>query len=252
MCQIIYSPRGVVPANLADAIEAESRCNRDGLGYILYSGGGRPCEVYHTLAPNIGEVVAKLAAHKAAWAVHLRFRTHGAVSLPNCHPFDIGHGRWIMHNGQLSLSAVGERSDTAILADILRAIPRSRQDAILADLVEAAGNGSRLLVLGQKSDDNRIFGHWSDYPGQESVITSTALAVSRKSHCVVWPDWRDDYHVYRADEDEEDTTVTIDDDEVDYDAVSAIVAEALGDFTPEEFVRLRPAEAARLLGSLMM
>ena len=90
------------------------------------------------------------------WAVHMRYRTRGLINEANCHPFDLGDGAWLMHNGTLPLvpTKAGE-SDSALLAR------RVRRGAVTIDEAAecALGSGSRLLI-GHGDGRVELVGEW--------------------------------------------------------------------------------------------
>jgi len=94
-------------------------------------------------------------SHKT-WAVHFRYATVGKVD-DNCHPFDIGSGSWLMHNGTIDKLNVLHhgRSDSWHLANAVR---RGRDLKWAA--MKAKPSGSRLLVATSGEKVYRI-GEWS-------------------------------------------------------------------------------------------
>jgi predicted glutamine amidotransferase len=106
---------------------------------------------------------------------HMRAATSGAVDLARCHPFPIGHGRWIAHNGVVSaLSKHQERSDTEKLAEILSYLP----DDLVLRTLHAIGGG-RYAVMFADGRVERV-GTWYNEKGIW-YSSSSCLAKSRLS-----------------------------------------------------------------------
>lgn len=58
---------------------------------------------------------------KPPFMVHFRWATHGAKGLHNCHPFSVGHGTMMAHNGILDTPIIfQEYSDTWHFANMLK------------------------------------------------------------------------------------------------------------------------------------
>lgn len=105
---------------------------------------------------ELRDVLNDLERFGGQWALHMRYRTRGLVSDDNCHPFELGGGAWLMHNGTLPLEPTrpGE-SDSALLARRVR-----RGLVSIDEAAECAlGSGSRLLVA---HADGRVelIGEW--------------------------------------------------------------------------------------------
>lgn len=106
--------------------------NPDGLG--IMARARQRVGIARALPESVGQARAFLRHHldavgdDAEVAVHFRLATHGDVSLSNTHPFGIGHGGWLMHNGMMELTDPDrpDLSDTALLAEALRGLDRGQ------------------------------------------------------------------------------------------------------------------------------
>lgn len=55
------------------------------------------------------------------FVLHFRIKTHGKIDKNNCHPFPVGNGVYMMHNGQLFIKTPNkDKSDTFHFADYLK------------------------------------------------------------------------------------------------------------------------------------
>ena len=104
---------------------------------------------------ELREVLGDIDRFGSDWALHMRYRTKGEISDDNCHPFELGGGAWLMHNGTLPLICKGSESDSARLARRVRLGLCSVDDA--AEM--ALRSQSRLLIAhpGGRVD---LIGEW--------------------------------------------------------------------------------------------
>jgi predicted glutamine amidotransferase len=127
MCLII-SKRADVKFS-AEWLKDFYRRNRDGAGIMWQSKG--VVEVEKITRPSEQEWIdfyREFAAGREC-VIHLRMRTHGTISDENTHPYYVGHGIWLMHNGILKHGNVADtsRSDTYhFIKDFIR--PALRRD----------------------------------------------------------------------------------------------------------------------------
>lgn len=97
-------------------IESIFHYNSDGLGAMYRNKRG--LRVVKILPRDIKDCIdffASMPNDDRALAVHWRMKTHGAVNLANCHPYDVVPGRLaMMHNGVLATGNAADptRSDT--------------------------------------------------------------------------------------------------------------------------------------------
>lgn len=118
MCVILV---GKVSEVLKLDLYAAWASNPHGAGLLVHSPGRVQCiKGLMDLDSLIGEL-EKVDRHRRV-AVHLRWATHGSINAANTHPFAVGRGSWLMHNGVLSaFGKSGDRgvSDSADLARVL-------------------------------------------------------------------------------------------------------------------------------------
>lgn len=116
---------------LALDLQSAWACNPHGAGIVFHDRGGRVIcsKGLMTLEDTISAVESIDRNRKVA--LHMRFATHGAINAMNTHPFPVGRGAFLMHNG--ILSAFGKHgesglSDSADLAKVLGEVrePRDR------------------------------------------------------------------------------------------------------------------------------
>lgn len=101
-------------------------------------------------------VLGDLERQAEQWAVHFRWATKGVRDDRNCHPFHMGRGCYLMHNGTSNVAIqFRERSDSWHLA---RAVRKSERDV---KWVIDQAVGSRLLIATAKGDVGRI-GEWHE------------------------------------------------------------------------------------------
>jgi predicted glutamine amidotransferase len=118
------------------------RLNKDGYGLAVWDPR-TGWVARHTLDAKEFLGWARAATRYRAVA-HMRAATSGAVDLARCHPFSIGRGRWIAHNGAVTaLSKHEERSDTEKLAEILSYLP----DELVLRTLHAIGGGRYAIMF---------------------------------------------------------------------------------------------------------
>jgi len=88
--------------------------NSDGIG-VMYSDGEK-LHIKKALPKDSAQAIDfwRENVDGKDCAIHLRMRTHGDVSLENCHPYEVLPGLWLMHNGVLQIGNEGDKtkSDT--------------------------------------------------------------------------------------------------------------------------------------------
>lgn len=87
-------------------------------------------------------------------AIHFRWKTHGLINTENCHPFPIGEGIGMMHNGIIRIDETNkDMSDTWHFAEtrmkpLIEKYPDAMQfEKELKECVEPETAGSRLLFM---------------------------------------------------------------------------------------------------------
>lgn len=66
--------------------------------------------------------------------LHFRMATHGGITYENCHPFDVGNGMMMAHNGIIQIKTEPGESDTrAFLKSRIAPVLTTKPDAIRCD-----------------------------------------------------------------------------------------------------------------------
>lgn len=144
MCLIFVRTKHSAPLNF-DALESAHTDNPDGVGLMWYDNGWQQCREVDSTYGEIEQFIRKLDSRELRWAVHFRWATAGKVNKRNCHPFPIGDGAYLMHNGVLPYTpSRKERSDTWQFAQWVKGIGIKRFHEYSA-MFEKASAGSRML-----------------------------------------------------------------------------------------------------------
>lgn len=170
MCIAIYQPAGKELSK--EIIQNCWTANNDGAGLlfthneILYAHKElTDLELFYDYYKHIVEAVGKTTP----MVLHFRIKTHGLISLKNCHPFMVNDQIGFVHNGILSIGipANSHTSDTFELnAQILQKLPDdflNYQGCI--SLLESYCKGSKLVFLNNKGEHkiiNEKLGVWED------------------------------------------------------------------------------------------
>jgi len=159
MCLIMYSPEGQLPPQ--QVWQDASKDNPDGVGVMSERGivkwVGR--KGYNKAWRHIN----RLSKAGVPYAVHFRWRTHGATSRDMCHPHQTELGSYVMHNGVLgptSNAATSDKSDTALYVDwFLHGISDWQP---VQPLIEAhIGIGNKFVIM----DERKQFHIFNEYVG---------------------------------------------------------------------------------------
>lgn len=100
MCCIIHRPKGAKEISLSD-LERLIKVNSDGWGTSYFKDGH--IKVRKSL--NMDEAIAQvreLEKEDVEFLFHVRYATHGLVTLENCHPFNLTDGV-MFHNGKINV-----------------------------------------------------------------------------------------------------------------------------------------------------
>lgn len=99
MCILIHHPVGT-NFNQDQLLDFFSK-NSDGFGAIVKRGD--TVEVLKSIG-TFDEIntlyIEQVSGHEAI--IHFRMKTHGAIDIANCHPYEVVPGVWMAHNGILS------------------------------------------------------------------------------------------------------------------------------------------------------
>lgn len=187
MCLIAYVPAG---KTLPDVhIYRAATQNDDGIGVMSIDGIEK--FLGNKMLKKAKRYIHKLQAKKAEFAVHFRYATHGAVSLDNCHPFELpGHSGYLMHNGVLSdftAKATKERSDTSMFAETLTDDALWSADPLpyLETLAKDIGYGNKLCIMdyaGKFWLVNEPQGTWRDGVWYSQTYSITPRTVTTYAH----------------------------------------------------------------------
>lgn len=172
MCLIINREQGQTITK--EFIENVFNRNRDGWGFMYNR-------------PSDGKVVVKkglklddffaefnpVQEKNLHCIIHFRMKTHGAIDMDNCHPFEVTRGVYFMHNGVIDVTTpkkdVGKASDTAIFVrDILKPLLVSVKDkssAIRSQWfqhfmeAQADSHNSRFTIMDEEGAE--FYGKWT-------------------------------------------------------------------------------------------
>lgn len=130
--------------------------NPDGAGVLYWSfGRWEVVKGDNWTWGELRDVLTDVDRFGGPWAVHMRYRTVGPVNPDNCHPFDLGSGGWLMHNGTLDLRPVGLESDSATLAR------RVRQGRVtIAEAADCALRSRSRLLVAHGDGRVELVGEW--------------------------------------------------------------------------------------------
>jgi predicted glutamine amidotransferase len=204
MCLIFTNKIGTTPNYLA--LENAYRSNPDGFGILLWDGAVWTAERF--IDSPLEPIFDRLEKAER-FAIHFRYATHGKISIANCHPFSLGDGWYLMHNGILPYTPKkSNRSDTWQLSQYLKGMgvtaftPRQWK-AFLPILKESIG-GDRILIATPRGTILRL-GNWSER--NEGYYSNSGCLTSKPNvkHIPIippynpstdsWDSWEDDPYV---------------------------------------------------------
>jgi predicted glutamine amidotransferase len=171
--------------------------NKDGLGIMYIDPKTSKVTVERYLPKDVwagSEIIEKrFDALKNIHAVfHLRFRTHGDISLPNTHPFKVldkkKHGKdlYFMHNGMINLTSTNPadkgKSDTilfneTILQPTLQKYPELLYNEAFQSLICEYIGHSKLLFM----DSDGVITRLGEWETNEQCIVSNNSYFTRYS-----------------------------------------------------------------------
>ena len=133
--------------------------NQDGAG-VMWTDDTGTVQVRKILSPSLNDWLAFYKEHAArrACLIHLRMRTHGDVTYENVHPYAIGAGVYLMHNGVLRFGNADDvsRSDTWHYIQKYLALPVTANPDVIYDwqfrvnIGRHIGKHNRFALLGPR------------------------------------------------------------------------------------------------------
>lgn len=162
MCLIVYyNPAEHTAEPDRDILRRGNRQNADGAGLLrLTPGGSWARERRLGLTDRqLDRWLDDCMAAGRQWAIHFRWSTGGGISKANCHPFDLGGGFYLMHNGTLAVSPTKTASDTATLANWIKRHDLAPKIRPGDPMIEAIRRGSRLLIA-EPGGNVQLWGDW--------------------------------------------------------------------------------------------
>ncbi len=135
--------------NTTGLIEDIYSHNSDGLGIMYHTTHGvKVVKLLPKTAAEARKAIEALPTDDREVAIHWRMRTHGNIDKENCHPYPIGHGAWLMHNGVLHTGNKADqtKSDTWHFA-------KNYLSTLDADVLH---NPQYLDMLGEFIENNRF------------------------------------------------------------------------------------------------
>lgn len=153
MCVIWHREKGAKPLP-TDTLRKMHTKNDDGCG-VMFHNGEQVIRYRGMWSFNqLRKVVRRLECNDTEFCLHLRLCTHGGVRHENCHPFYIGDGAFVMHNGVLDLGKMEFRKDRSDTWHFARGLWSLEAGRTLADHPKAAeilekfhGYSNRLCIM---------------------------------------------------------------------------------------------------------
>lgn len=168
MCLIIHRRQNTKVDITSNMFLSAFNRNNDGWG-IMYAEGGEVHTFKGFALEELAAKVEELNEEKDEFFVHLRMATHGKVIEDNTHPFHVGAGIYMMHNGVLNIEAEDPiKSDTALFAeaiyDLLNDNPELIQTKMFDDFCAMYAKSDRLLFLTPEGE-HYIYGKgtWTEH-----------------------------------------------------------------------------------------
>lgn len=166
MCLLILQLAGTIVET--SALKEAFSSNSDGAGFAWADGEKCWSRKGYFNADDFVHDYEEIAAKGLPMLVHFRLATHGSEDHTNCHPFDVGGGWYMAHNGVLNIKTIGTESDTAAFARTIRPLLERdtdliRQEAAQQVLLERIGTSNKLAFLrsdGEYVIINESAGHW--------------------------------------------------------------------------------------------
>lgn len=166
MCVILHRPEGIT-VDWEDLLSAYW-ANSDGCGLMWFDGPKVRVSRGMWSDDEMLDRVCDLGERE--YILHLRIATHGVVSRKNCHPFPVGGGGWVAHNGILRIKQDREdRSDTWHFARNFREgqFANKLSDAGFVKMLEKAHGEFNRLAFALPGGRVVKTGSWKTYAGCE-------------------------------------------------------------------------------------
>lgn len=167
MCLLLHMRPKAEPLLRREVMDFASH-NPDGFGAIWRDDDGTLRTFRGMLAPRKQWRYIQEHIRGKEALLHWRFATNQARGEENCHPFDLGHGLYFMHNGVFALDATPTHSDTRLYADKLAEALAGNPDLVKSPLWREAmqksmGLSNRVAFWGGLLEEPLILGA----PGEE-------------------------------------------------------------------------------------
>ncbi len=148
MCVAIYKPAGA-QVNKEDMRLAHA-ANRDGSGFAIRTSSGVYIEKGLWGFEEFWNRYMLYQEYEAL--IHFRFATAGLIDDSMCHPFSVGHGGALIHNGHMSGYGDQIQSDTAawvdtVLDPLLKLNPNLLHNKAFQSLLVDGLQGNKLAVM---------------------------------------------------------------------------------------------------------
>ena len=115
MCLAIHKPKGkTIPEHYL--MEGMAN-NKDGAGFCYFDGYKVVIEKGFFTWKEFIKAYNKIKQYECL--IHFRWATHGSICQANCHPFESFDGSAVIHNGILSIKAIGDLTDTQTFVDFI-------------------------------------------------------------------------------------------------------------------------------------
>lgn len=163
MCLAIAQRAGAVVPRAHLLAGADS--NRNGAGLAFIKDGKVKIDKGYFDANAFADRYTELRLEypNSPFLIHFRTATSGKLGKDNCHPFATKFGAFI-HNGMFSWGGDGDKSDTAVMADLLFNTP-ARAVPLLAEKLKKAVGSNKIAYMthaGGLFFTNESAGHWKD------------------------------------------------------------------------------------------
>ncbi len=141
--------------------------NPDGAGFMFAENGKLNVFKGYMAFAEFWDVYNGIKTSDKNVLIHFRIKTHGAISVENCHPFLVSNELGFIHNGVIDIKTKGTESDTMsfnrmylkMIKDLHLAIKQNGIQKLIQDRI----NNSKLIFLDRFSNYtiiNENAGQW--------------------------------------------------------------------------------------------